>query len=86
MSDHAALFKPFQIKSLTFRNRIYSTSHAPAYAADGAPKDRYQLYHLEKARGGVGLTMFGGSSSVSIDSPLTFSQISVTNDSIIPYF
>lgn len=86
MSDHAALFKPFQIKSLTFRNRIYSTSHAPAYAADGAPKERYQLYHLEKARGGVGLTMFGGSSSVSIDSPLTFSQISVTNDSIIPYF
>lgn len=85
MSDYAALFKPFQLKSLTLRNRIYSTSHAPAFAEDGAPKERYQLYHLEKARGGVGLTMFGGSSSVSLDSPLTFSQISVATDDIIPY-
>ena len=33
------------------------------------PKDRYRLYHLEKARGGVGLTMIGGSAVVAPDSP-----------------
>lgn len=86
MSDYSALFKPFQLKNITLRNRIFGTGHAPAYAEAGAPKDRYQLYHLEKARGGVGLAMFGGSSSVSLDSPLTFAQIDVSTDDIIPWF
>lgn len=69
MIAHAdALLKPLRIKSVTFRNRVMSTSHAPGYGEDGCPKQRYQSYH-EKARGGIGLTMFGGSSSLSLDSP-----------------
>ena len=32
------------------------------------PLERYQRYHEEKARGGIALTMFGGSSMVSPDS------------------
>ena len=55
-----ALLKPFTIKGLTIRNRVMSTSHAPSYGKDGKPQERYQLYHEEKARGGIGLTMFGG--------------------------
>ncbi len=88
MIAHAdALLKPFRIKNVTFRNRVMSTSHAPGYGEDGKPKERYQLYHLEKARGGIGLTMFGGSSSVSLDSPATpWNQIAVTADDIIPWF
>ena len=31
----------------------------------GIPKERYQRYHEEKAKGGIALTMFGGSSMVS---------------------
>ena len=88
MIPHAdALLKPLQIKSLTIRNRVMSTSHAPGYGSGGKPLERYQLYHEEKAKGGIGLTMFGGSSSVAPDSPATpWNQISVADDSIIPAF
>lgn len=82
-----ALFRPLTIRGLTIRNRLMSTSHAPGYGRDGKPQERYQLYHAEKARGGIGLTMFGGSSSVSLDSPAApWNQISVADDSVIPYF
>ncbi len=85
MAEYDALLKPFTIKKLTLRNRVLSTAHAPGYADDGMPGERYQLYHEEKARGGIGLTMFGGSSSVAPDSPLPFRQLSVADDSVIPY-
>lgn len=87
IANAEALLKPLTIKGLTIRNRVMSTSHAPGYGKDGKPQERYQLYHMEKARGGIGLTMFGGSSSVAIDSPAApWNQISVTDDSVIPYF
>lgn len=50
------------------------------------PTERYQLYHMEKARGGLGLTIFGGSSTVSPDCPATFGQIDVSDDRVVPYF
>ncbi|MQT14230.1 oxidoreductase [Segnochrobactrum spirostomi] len=82
-----ALLKPLTIKGLVIRNRIMGTSHAPSYGKDGKPQERYQLYHEEKAKGGIGLTMFGGSSSVDLDSPATpWNQISVADDSVIPFF
>ncbi|KTQ97713.1 N-methylproline demethylase [Aureimonas ureilytica] len=88
MIAHAeALLKPLTIRGVTFRNRVMSTSHAPGYGQDGKPQERYQLYHEEKAKGGIGLTMFGGSSSVAIDSPATpWAQISLTDDSVVPHF
>ncbi|MFQ5421964.1 MAG: FAD-dependent oxidoreductase, partial [Anaerolineae bacterium] len=39
-----------------------------------------------KAKGGIALTMFGGSSNVALDSPAAFGQIYVGNDDVIPYF
>jgi 2,4-dienoyl-CoA reductase-like NADH-dependent reductase (Old Yellow Enzyme family)/thioredoxin reductase len=62
-----------------------STGHAAGLAEDGMPKDRYQLYHAEKARGGIGLTIFGGSSSVAPDSPLPVAQIDISTDRVLPY-
>ena len=44
------LLQPFQLKHLTLRNRIIVTSHEPAYAEDGMPKERYRAYHVERAR------------------------------------
>lgn len=86
MSQNDPLLQPFQIKGLTLKNRVMSTSHAISYGEDSKPKERYQLYHEEKARGGIGLTMFGGSSNVSPDSGSVFGQLHVGNDDIIPYF
>ena len=79
------LLTPFQIRHLRLRNRIVSTSHEPAYAEAGMPTDRYRLYHREKARGGVGLTMIGGSSVVSRDSPPSFGNLTMYDDAIVPW-
>jgi len=80
------LLEPFQLKHLTLRNRVMSTSHAPSYQEGGHPRDRYRLYHEEKARGGIGLTMIGGSTNISPDSPSVFGQLYAGDDSIIPWF
>ena len=53
------LLQPYRLKHLTLRNRFMSTAHEPAYTVDGMPADRYRLYHEEKAKGGIGLTMIG---------------------------
>ena len=79
------LLSPFQLKHLTLKNRIMSTSHACGLEEDGLPKARYQRYHEEKAKGGIALTMFGGSSNVAPDSPSVFRQLYVGDDDIIPY-
>ena len=79
------LLQGFALKHLTLRNRVVSTSHEPAYGQDGMPKDRYRLYHLEKARGGVGLTMIGGSAVVSPDSPPAFGNLLLYRDDIVPW-
>ena len=52
-----------------------STAHEPAYTEDGMPKERYRLYHREKAKGGIALTMIGGSAIVAPDSPPAFGNI-----------
>ena len=86
MASKDPLLQPFQLKHLTLRNRILSTSHAPAYVKEGKPQERYQLYHEAKAKGGIALTMFGGSSNIAPDSPSVFGQIYVGDDSVIPHF
>ena len=44
------------------------------------PKDRYRLYHVEKAKGGVALTMTAGSAIVSEDSPAPFGNLHAYKD------
>ncbi len=87
MTQFQYLFKPLRIKHLVIRNRILSTGHVPGYAKDGYPTEQLILYHAEKAKGGVGLTIIGGSTSVDWDSPATeWSMIANRDDSIIPYY
>ena len=80
------LLQSFQLKHLHLKNRVLSTSHEPAYSEDGFPKERYRLYHEEKAKGEIALTMFGGSALVAPDSPPVFGNLYAGNDEIIPYF
>lgn len=80
------LLQPFRLKHLALRNRVMSTSHACGLEEGGMPKERYQLYHEEKAKGGIALTMFGGSSNVAPDSPSVFQQLYVGDDSVIAHF
>src|SRR5215210_9595968 len=79
------LLQPYQLKHLTLKNRIMSTAHEPNYAEDGLPKDTYRLYHVEKAKGGIALTMTAGSAIVSPDSPPAFGNLHAYDDAIVPW-
>ncbi len=79
------LLQPFRLKHLTLKNRFMSTAHEPAYTEDGFPQERYRLYHEEKAKGGIALTMIGGSSVVSQDSPQAFGNIELFRDEVVPH-
>lgn len=80
------LLKPYKLKHLELRNRIMSTAHAPSFEEGGHPREQYRLYHEEKAKGGVGLTMVGGSTNIAPDSPSVFGQLYAGDDSIIEWF
>jgi len=83
--DHDPILQPYRLKHLTLRNRIMSTAHEPAYSEDGLPKDRYRLYHVEKAKGGIALTMTAGSAIVGEDSPAAFGNLHAYKDEIVPW-
>lgn len=79
------LLQPFQLKHLGLRNRLLSTAHEPAYTEDGLPKARYRRYHAEKAKGGIALTMIGGSAVVAPDSPQAFGNILLYKDECVAW-
>jgi 2,4-dienoyl-CoA reductase-like NADH-dependent reductase (Old Yellow Enzyme family) len=79
------LLSPFTLNKVTLRNRVVSTAHAEVYAEPGGlPGDRYIRYYEEKAKGGLGLAICGGSSPVSIDSPQGWwKSVNLSTDKII---
>ncbi len=79
------LLQPFQLKHLTLKNRIMTTSHEPAYPENGMPTDRYRAYHEERAKAGVAMTMTAGSAAVSRDSPPVFNNILAYKDEVVPW-
>ncbi len=79
------LLQPYKLKHLTLRNRIIVTSHEPAYPEDGMPKARYRAYTVERAKGGVAMTMTAGSAAVSKDSPPVFNNLLAYKDEIVPW-
>ncbi|KQY19155.1 N-methylproline demethylase [Rhizobium sp. Root482] len=80
------LLRPLSVGRLQLRNRIMSTSHETGLDEGGYPMEAYQRYHEEKAKGGLALTMFGGSGRVSPDSSWGGSQLDYTSDAVIPVF
>ncbi|MEP7457250.1 FAD-dependent oxidoreductase [Phyllobacterium sp. SB3] len=85
MSAYDSLLQSFRLRELTLRNRIVSTAHAPGYGVESLAGERYRLYHVEKAKGGLALTMIGGSSAVSPDSTAPFGQLTLAEDRAIPH-
>jgi 2,4-dienoyl-CoA reductase-like NADH-dependent reductase (Old Yellow Enzyme family) len=85
MGSNDPLMRPFRLRHLTLRNRIMSTAHEPAYSEDGLPKQRYRLYHEEKAKGEIALTVASGSAIVAEDSPPAFGNLHIYKDEIVPW-
>jgi N-methyl-L-proline demethylase len=83
MSSSDPLLQPFKLKHLTLKNRIMTTSHEPAYPEDGMPKDKYRAYHVERAKGGIAMTMTAGSAAVSKDSPPVFNNVLAYKDEVV---
>ena len=83
MTSIDPLLQPYQLKHLTLRNRIMTTAHEPAYPEEGMPKARYRAYHVERAKGGIALTMTAGSAAVSRDSPPAFNNILLYKDEVV---
>ena len=61
------------------------SAHEPSYAEDGLPKDKYRFYHVERAKGGIALTMTAGSAVVSEDSPPAYNNLHAYKDEIVPW-
>jgi len=85
MASRDPLLQPYALKHLSLRNRIMSTAHEPFYSENGMPTERYRLYHAEKAKGGIALTMTAGSAVVSSDSPPAFGNLHAYKDEIVPH-
>lgn len=85
MTSTDPLLQPYRLKHLELRNRLMSTAHEPAYSEDGLPRERYRLYHAERAKGGIALTMTAGSAVVSPDSPAAFGNLHAYRDEIVPW-
>lgn len=79
------LLSPFRLGGLLLRNRIVSTSHASMLDEGGLPTERYQRYHEEKAKGGIAMTMIGGSAMTSRDSSWGGGQLDLSGDAILPH-
>ncbi|MDF0600976.1 FAD-dependent oxidoreductase [Psychromarinibacter sp. C21-152] len=79
------LLQPYRLKQVALRNRVVSTAHASALDEGGMPTEAYRAYHVEKARGGIGLTMIGGSAMVSGDTSWGGGQLDLSTDAVIPH-
>ncbi|MCB2115731.1 MAG: NADH:flavin oxidoreductase [Rhodobacteraceae bacterium] len=85
MTSSDPLLQPYDLRHLTLKNRIMTTSHEPAYPEDGMPTDRYRAYHAERAKGGVAMVMTAGSAIVSKDSPPAFNNVLAYRDEVVPW-
>ena len=79
------ILQPYKLKHLELKNRLMTSAHEPSYSEEGMPKDRYRLYHVERAKGGVAITMTAGSAVVSPDSPPAYNNLHAYKDEIIPW-
>ena len=56
------LFSPIKIGNMTVRNRIVNTAHGTNFAQDHMVTDRHIFYHVERAKGGVGMSIMEATS------------------------
>ena len=80
------LFSPVKIGRREAKNRIVSTPHGAAFGEKGGLSDRYIRYHEEKAKGGCGMVMMFGSSSIHPTSVNDWGEVNNWDDDIIPQF
>ncbi len=56
---YPSLFSSLELGPVTLRNRIVQTAHSKLFSKDGRDSQRDLDYHVERAKGGVGLIVTG---------------------------
>jgi 2,4-dienoyl-CoA reductase-like NADH-dependent reductase (Old Yellow Enzyme family) len=75
--DVDALFRPFELKSLSLPNRVVMAPMTRTFAPEGVPGPANAAYYRRRAEGGVGLILSEGT---VIDRPAS------RNEAAIPFF
>ena len=79
------LFEPFQIGSMELKNRIVMPPMTTSFASElGAVTERLINYHIERARGGVGLVIVEATCVESLLGRLVVNQLRVDSDKFLP--
>lgn len=85
--DNKILFTPFNIGSLSLKNRFVMTSMETGMAGfDGRPTELLTDYYLQRVRGGVGLICTGICRVNNIHGAAAPKQLSLVHNSSIPSF
>lgn len=72
-----SLFKPFNLKSLSIKNRIVMAPMTRSFSPDGIPTDDVADYYEKRAEGEVGLILSEGT---------VIDRVSSSNDANVPHF
>jgi len=80
------LLSPIRIGNVDIRNRALSTAHGTGFAVAGKVTDRLIAYHVERARGGIGLIIMEATSvdTSTVGAGLSGSYLRNADDSVIP--
>lgn len=74
------VFQPIQIHNLEIPNRVVRAAHDSGFSRSAEISDQLIAYHLERAKGGVGLSIL----EVAAVHPTTRLSLRADDDSIIP--
>jgi 2,4-dienoyl-CoA reductase-like NADH-dependent reductase (Old Yellow Enzyme family) len=68
------LFRPFNVKSLTLKNRIVMSPMGQGHAKEGVPDPGYPAYYRRRAEGEVGLVMSGATAIPHPSAPMDLNE------------
>ncbi|MEH7130861.1 FAD-dependent oxidoreductase [Neobacillus drentensis] len=85
MAQFKYLFTKITIGNTQIKNRILSTAHQTNHVADGIPTSDMTAYHVERAKGGVGLVILEAA-AVHSSGMLTSHTIAGYDKAVIPAY
>lgn len=79
------LFRPIIVRNVEFKNRLVMTAVHTIFSTDGMPNDRFSKFYFERAKGGYGLIIIGGT-QIDDHGATGGCMINIQKDESIPYW
>lgn len=85
---YSSLLSPLRVGGIELRNRVVFGPHGTGFGSNGTVNDRHIAYHLERARGGVGLIIMEATGVDRSPTGVTTAgrNINASTDDIIPSY